>query len=81
MDGRWGFSTVTGEPYTPRDFGEWYSCPLAIVPRGGRCWDPKNWSGRDELREGLTRWYFIGVDERGRRVKGEAVIKHRAVLE
>jgi len=51
------------------------------VPGGGQCSDPKNWSGRDELQESLTRWYFIGVDDRGRRVKGEAVIKHRAVLE
>ena len=80
-EGSWGFSTVTGEPYTPRDFGEWYSCPQAVVPGGGQCSDPKNWSGRDELQESLTRWYFIGVDDRGRRVKGEAVIKHRAVLE
>lgn len=75
-NGRWVFSNFTGRPYTATDFSDWYSCPNATLTPGRLCSDAHNWSGRRTLERGKTRWYFIGVDSKGKRVKGEAVIQH-----
>lgn len=75
-NGRWVFSNFTGSPYTATDFSDWYSCPNATLTPGRLCSDAHNWSGRRTLERGKTRWYFIGVDSKGKRVKGEAVIQH-----
>ena len=79
--GRWVFRTKTGKPFTAADFGDWYQCPGQMLPLEQTFTDPTNWSGADELRDGQkTRWYFIGVDPEGRRVKGEAVVELDADL-
>lgn len=75
-NGRWVFSNFTGKPYSAADFADWYSCPNATLLPGRLCSDGYNWSGRRTLEPGKTRWYFIGVDAKGKRVKGEAVIRH-----
>lgn len=76
-DGEWRFATVTGEPFTPADFADWYACPNAIVKPGKPCSDPLNWTGNDWLvPEGERNlWYYIGRDSEGRRVKGQAEIE------
>jgi hypothetical protein len=67
--------SFTGRPYNARDFAEWYSCPNAVLKPKGVYVDPTDWSSAPELQPGRMRCYFIGVDEKGRRVKGEAVIE------
>lgn len=75
-DGKWfPGKTFTGKPYTATDFAEWYKCPKAVLKKGESFSDPTNWSSDPELRAGKTRWYFVGVDAKGKRVKGEAVIE------
>jgi hypothetical protein len=78
---RWAFTTHTGEPFTPDDFAEWYSCPGARLLPGKEYTDPSNWGGGNEIRAASVLWYFIGLDERGRKVKGEAVVEELAQLE
>ena len=79
-NGHWRFSTVTGEPFTPSQFTDWYSCPDALIEVGSTCSDPQNWTGSDQLRADKSLWYFIGRDSVGNRVKGQATIEQLAEL-
>lgn len=75
LNGRWVFANFTGQVFSGRDFAEWYSCPDGKLLPGREAIDPSNWSGGiEQLQAGKMRWYFIGVDEEGRRVKGEAIV-------
>jgi hypothetical protein len=76
-DGKW----VNAKPYTAEEFAEWYKCPKALLKKGESYSDPTNWSTDAELRAGKTRWYFVGVDSKGKRVKGEAVIELKAEID
>lgn len=73
--------TITGKPYGRDEFAEWYKCPKAVLKKGESFSDPTNWSTDDELRGGKARWYYIGVDANGKRVKGEAVIVQEAKID
>ena len=75
QDGKWVAASFSGKPFTAKDFTEWYSCPKAVLKPGESYSDPTNWTSAPELRAGKTRWYFIGVDAKGKRVKGEAVVQ------
>lgn len=81
QDGKWMPGSFTGKPYTAKDFAEWYSCPKAVLKVGKAYADPTNWSTDPELRAGKSRWYFIGIDAKGRRIKGEAVIEQQAKID
>lgn len=69
------FHPRRGEPFTAENFAEWYSCKDAGVTPGNDFADPKNWGGSETLNHGKALWYFIGVDENGRRIKGEAMME------
>jgi hypothetical protein len=73
-DGTWVFSGINGKTYSAADFVDWYACPGGIVGQDRPCFDSQNWSGRSSLKESQSLWYFVGVDDEGRRVKGEGVI-------
>jgi hypothetical protein len=75
QDGKWTTGNFTGKPFTAEDFADWYSCPKAVLKSGKSYADPTNWSTDRELRPGKMRWYYIGIDSKGKRVKGEAVIE------
>lgn len=72
--GQWEFANYTRKPFATKDFSEWYSCPDGLLRPGKLFEDPTNWGSSDKLSASKALWYFIGVDEEGRRVKGEAVI-------
>jgi hypothetical protein len=72
---RWAFSNFSGKPFSAKEFAEWYACPGALIKKGASCADQTNWGSAAELVSGKALWYFIGVDNEGRRVKGEAVIE------
>jgi hypothetical protein len=73
--------SFTGKPFTGEEFAEWYKCPKAVLKKGESYADPTNWSSAPELRAGKTRWYFLGVDGKGKRVKGEAVIEEKGEID
>jgi len=82
QEGKWVVAgSFTGKPYAAEEFAEWYRCPNAILKPGTLYSDPTNWSTAPELKAGKTRWYFIGVDGQGRRVKGEAIIELKAAID
>jgi hypothetical protein len=79
---RWVFANFTGQPFSSKDFAEWYSCPDGKLVPGKQATDPSNWSDRDDqLRASRGRWYFIGINEAGRRVKCEAIVELLAEVE
>lgn len=71
----WEFSNVTKKPFTRKNFAEWYGCPDGVLRPGETRRDASNWVQACSARQGRSRWYYIGVDADGRRVKGEAVIE------
>jgi hypothetical protein len=75
-NGRWVFSNLTDKPYSAADFSDWYSCPQATLLPGRPCTDAHNWSGRRTFEPSKTMWYVIGVNAKGIRVKGVAVVRH-----
>lgn len=75
---RWVFSTIYGRPFTSQEFAEWYSCPDSRIPIGQSFADPNNYAGAEVLSSSKVRWYFIGTNSRGERVKGEAVVEYTA---
>jgi hypothetical protein len=82
VDGKWvnGMS-ITGKPYGAAEFAEWYTCENAKIPKGKSFADPTNWSSGNELFAHESRWYYIGIDSKGRRVKGEAIVEHKAEID
>jgi hypothetical protein len=73
-EGRWQLKNFSGKPFTSKNFAEWYDCPGALLKPGRSYSDPHNWSGNNLLVTTTTRWYYIGRDSSGKRVKGEALI-------
>jgi hypothetical protein len=80
--GKWVFSNFTGKVFSGQDFADWYSCPDGCLIPGKEATDPSNWSGGiEQLQAGKMRWFFVGIDDSGRRVKGEAVVELLAEVE
>jgi hypothetical protein len=81
-DGEWvNGGSFTGRPYAAEEFAEWYKCPDAVLKKGKAFSDPTNWSSAPELQAMKQRWYFVGIDPEGKRVKGEAVIKLKTEID
>jgi hypothetical protein len=82
MNGKWiNGGTFTGKPYSAKEFEEWYKCPKAVLKKGKSYSDSTNWSSGPALEAGKMRWYFVGIDANGKRVKGEAVIETKAEID
>jgi hypothetical protein len=81
-NGEWvNGGSFTGKPYGAEEFAEWYKCPKAALKKGKAYSDPTNWSSAAELQAMKTRWFFVGIDAEGKRVKGEAIIKLKAEID
>jgi hypothetical protein len=76
-NGQWEFPYGTEVPYTytSSDFAKMYDCPSSELKPGESYTDALSRSVMDCVPEQLARWYFIGVDAKGNRVKGEADVK------
>jgi len=76
-NGQWEFSLGSEVPctYTSNDFAERYDCPSSELLPGESYSDARNRSIIDCVPEQLVKWYFIGMDAEGNRVKGEATVK------
>jgi hypothetical protein len=76
-NGQWEFPYGIEVPYvyTSNDFAEKYNCPSSELQPGKSYTDAWNRSVIDCVPEQIVKWYFIGLDSKGNRVKGEASIK------
>lgn len=74
-NGQWELSWASRAPYSASDFAEWYDCPDAELQPGESYTNPYNQSVKDCSPEQVARWYFIGLDSKGSRVKGEADVR------
>lgn len=81
FNGKWEFSNYTRKPFSSKDFADWYSCPDALIKQGKSYVDPTNWGGNQELAAVRSRWYYIGIDSNGKRVKGEAIIEQKGEID
>jgi hypothetical protein len=73
--GQWVFTNYTHKPFTAANFAGWYSCPDARLVPGQTFSDTSNWSAGNEVKASKARWYYIATNDKGERVKGEAVIE------
>lgn len=76
-NGQWELPYGTEVPYTytSSDFAKMYDCPSSELKPGESYTDARNRSVIDCVPEQVVRWYFIGLDAKGNRVKGEADVK------
>jgi hypothetical protein len=74
-NGRWTDETGIRSKYTANDFAENFGSPDAKLLPGKSYTNEWNRSMSDNMPEQVGKWYFIGLDSKGNRVKGEANIK------
>jgi len=55
-------------------FTEWYRCTDATIQPGQPAVDPENWAGSYARAPFRQKWFFIGEDTQGQRLKGEGVV-------
>jgi len=76
-NGQWEYPYGVEVPYAyvSRDFAEKYDCPDSKLLPGKSYTDVRNRSVIDCVPEQVVKWYFIGEDAKGNRVKGEASVQ------
>jgi hypothetical protein len=70
----WEFGTVTGKPFEPKDFADWYKCKDAKMKKGKEYSDKNNWNNARVLQGGKSLWYYIGKNKKGELFKGTAIV-------
>jgi hypothetical protein len=78
VNGKWNLYTVTGKPFTNRDFREWYHCKKGMMKTGKEYSDKSNWNRNALLQKGKALWYYIGRDANGNLYKGTAIVDYMA---
>ena len=73
-DGHWYRAAGSEGALSGNDFAERFDCPGARLEAGAAYTDQWNRSIKENVPEQAARWYFIGVDAEGQRVKGEATV-------
>ncbi len=76
-NGQWEFPYGVEVPYTytSENFAKRYDCPNSELQPDKSYTDAWNQSVIDCVPEQMVKWYFIGLDAKGNRVKGEASVK------
>jgi hypothetical protein len=69
------YSVEVPDAFTSSDFEEMYDCPNSELKPGESYTNAESRSVMDCVPEQRVRWYFIGVDRQGHRVKGETIIQ------
>ena len=77
---QWVLGNFTKELFTQKDFIEWYSCPSGVVTSSSQFSDLSNWGAANCLGASKSKWFYVGIDDKGNRVKGEAIIEQAAEL-
>lgn len=75
-DGHW-YLAYGEEGFSGEDFAKRFGCPDATMRAGTTYTNEFTRSTPDRGPEQTARWYFIGVDAEGNRVKGEATVTLR----
>ena len=81
VEGKWVLANLTGKPFTTAEFAKWYECPGGRLVPGQVFSDAKNWGGGDRLENQRALWFFVGIDESGKRYRGTAMITQLGELE
>lgn len=72
----WQFSTVTGKPFEPKDFADWYNCKKGKLKKGHEYSDKSNWYRWLYLQRGKALWYYIGKNKKGELFKGVSIVDY-----
>jgi hypothetical protein len=70
----WEFGTITGKPFTKKDFADWYECKDGLIKKGKSYTDKHNWSRNMALQQSKTMWYYIAKNSKGELFKGTAMV-------
>lgn len=74
--GDWEFGTVTGKPFTKKDFEDWFGCKGGKLIKGKIYTDKSNWTKHPELQNSIVLWYYLGVNKNGDIFKGTAIVTY-----
>ena len=58
-----------------KTFAEWYGIPDGTISPVAPAVDDQNWAGSHNRQGFKQKWFFIGVDESGKKWKGEGVVE------
>lgn len=75
-NGQWVLTTITGKPFTNKDFREWYNCKKGKLKSGKEYSDKSNWYSNPLLQESKALWYYIGMSKEGELYKGASLIEY-----
>lgn len=73
---KWVFGNVTGKPFEPKDFAEWYKCKNWKLKKGKEYSNPNNWNFSPVLQDGKILWYYIGRNKKGELFKGYSIVSY-----
>lgn len=76
INNEWVLSTITGKPFSNKDFREWYDCKKGKMKSGKEYSDKSNWYRNSLLQESKALWYYIGMSKEGELYKGSAIIDY-----
>lgn len=74
-NGRWRFSNSGKQLFRRQQFAEWYGCEAGVLEPGRVYKDTSNWLKSYVLESGRVWWFFFAVDQRGKIVKGDAIVE------
>ncbi len=69
----WKLASIYDRPFNNEEFAKWYSCENGILTKGETYADKDNWLGKTNKLTNdtiVSLWYYIGVNEQGKKVVG-----------
>ncbi len=72
----WELRTVTGKPFSKKDFEDWYNCKDGKLIKKSEYTDKNNWYRLPVLQYKKVLWYYLGKNQKGEIFKGSALIEY-----
>jgi hypothetical protein len=66
-------SSIFDRPFNNEEFARWYRCENGILNEGETYSDKDNWLGKTNKLTNdtiVSLWYYIGINEQGKKVAG-----------
>ena len=73
LNNEWKFSSIFDRPFNNEEFAKWYGCENGIIIEAETYADEDNWLGKTNKLTGdtlVSLWYYIGINEQGKKVVG-----------
>jgi hypothetical protein len=72
-DNEWSLASIYNRPFNNEEFAKWYRCENGTLNEGETYSDKDNWLGKTNKLTNdtiVSLWYYIGTNEKGKKVVG-----------